>query len=343
MLTSAAYDQKALDVLAGDAKRGARAGEHGLHSPFALALFDALAKGDADLVPKGQGDGVITATELYLYLREQVEVQAEAQASHEQTPGLWPLNKHRKGEFIFLVPGHPLNLPPAPDLTDEANPYRGLKSYDQKHSPLFFGREDEIEELVALVDAAALPGRAGRVGHGQVESGEGGGAAAVGRGQGSGVRGQESGAGAGARTTADSIGSCRPCGPPISRCGRWKRCCAPNWAKTLAGLADGDDALAQIVARWAAAHPGQRLVLTVDQFEELVTLCRDDAERARFLRLLADGRRSNTPTPSASSSPCAPTSSRSSPRRTHRPQPWPQPGTPPAMSCRPWTSRTCAR
>ena len=54
-----------------------------------------------------------------------------------------------------------------------------------------------------------------------------------------------------------------------------------------AGLTDGDGALAQIVTRWAAAHPGQRLVLTVDQFEELATLCRDDAERARFLRLLA--------------------------------------------------------
>ena len=125
VLTSAAYDQKALDVLAGDAKRGARAGEQGLHSPFALALFDALAKGDADLVPKGQGDGVITATELYLYLRQQVEVQAEAQASHEQTPGLWPLNKHRKGEFIFLVPGHPLNLPAARRLTEQNNPYLG--------------------------------------------------------------------------------------------------------------------------------------------------------------------------------------------------------------------------
>ena len=54
-----------------------------------------------------------------------------------------------------------------------------------------------------------------------------------------------------------------------------------------AGLMDGDGALAQIVTRWAAAHPGQRLVLTVDQFEELATLCRDDTERERFLRLLA--------------------------------------------------------
>ncbi|HBY92696.1 MAG TPA: hypothetical protein DEP84_01835 [Chloroflexi bacterium] len=53
------------------------------------------------------------------------------------------------------------------------------------------------------------------------------------------------------------------------------------------GLADGDDALAQVIARWAEGHPNERLVLTIDQFEELATLCRDDAERERFLRLLA--------------------------------------------------------
>ena len=228
VLTSAAYDQKALDVLAGDAKRGARAGEQGLHSPFALALFDALAKGDADLVPKGQGDGVITATELYLYLREQVEVQAEAQANHEQTPGLWPLNKHRKGEFIFLAPGHPLNLPPAPDLTAEANPYRGLKSYDQKDSPLFFGREDEINELVQRVDqqpflavlGASGTGKSSLVKAGVLPRLAGAGVRSQGD-QESGVRGQESGTGeSGTRSQMVSTVSCRPCGLPISRCGR---------------------------------------------------------------------------------------------------------------------------
>ena len=62
---------------------------------------------------------------------------------------------------------------------------------------------------------------------------------------------------------------------------------APELGEDTASLAGGDDALAQIVTRWAAAHPGQRLVLTIDQFEELATLCRDDVERARFLRLLA--------------------------------------------------------
>ena len=263
----------------------------GRHSPFALALFDALEKGDADLVPKGQGDGVITATELYLYLREQVEVQAEAQASHEQTPGLWPLNKHRKGEFIFLAPGHPLNLPPAPDLTDEANPYRGLKSYDQKHSPLFFGREDEIKELAALVDAAALRGRAGRVGHGQVEFGEGRGAC---RGwQRSGVRGQGTGVMRQGRRNQDrswtlprpaAHAAYRPAGAGVGGAAARRIRRRPARSQRPAGLTTP---WPQIVARWAEAHPGQRLVLTIDQFEELATLCRDDAERERFLRLLA--------------------------------------------------------
>ena len=64
---------------------------------------------------------MITATELYLYLRECVEVGAEADG-HCQTPGLWPLKKHDKGEYIHLVPGHALNLPPAPELDEANNP-----------------------------------------------------------------------------------------------------------------------------------------------------------------------------------------------------------------------------
>jgi hypothetical protein len=177
VLTSAAYDQKALDVLGGNVL-GRREAE-GRHSPFAQALIDALERAAADLVPQGQGDGVITATELYLYLREQVEVQAEAQVGHQQTPGLWPLNKHRKGEFIFLAPGHALNLPPAPELTGEANPYRGLKSYDQRHTQLFFGREDEICELAALVDRQPFVAVLGASGTGKSSLGQGGATAEV--------------------------------------------------------------------------------------------------------------------------------------------------------------------
>ena len=274
VLTSAAYDQKALDVLAGDAKRGAQAGDDGLHSPFALALINALARGDADLVPKGGGDGVITATELYLYLREQVEVQAEAQASHEQTPGLWPLNKHRKGEFIFLVPGHPLNLPAAEILTERNNPYLGLKSYDQQHSPLFFGREDEISELVQRVEQQPFLAVLGASGTGKSSLVQAGVLPKLAE-----VRSRQKEAG-----LYRVLPPMRPTDQPVHALTALLRA---ELGEDAAGLTNGDGALAQIITRWAAAQPGQRLVLTVDQFEELATLCRDDAEREHFLRLLA--------------------------------------------------------
>ena len=67
VLTSAAHNQKALDVVAGQTlgSRGIREKDGTQHSPFALALYNAL-RGEGDLIPKGGGDGVITATELYL-------------------------------------------------------------------------------------------------------------------------------------------------------------------------------------------------------------------------------------------------------------------------------------
>jgi len=69
VISSAAHDQRALDVLSGNVV-GERANQAG-HSPFAAALFRAL-EGEADLIPRGKdgkpvGDGVITARELYLY------------------------------------------------------------------------------------------------------------------------------------------------------------------------------------------------------------------------------------------------------------------------------------
>ena len=67
VITSSAYDQKALDALklGEDSDRGKIDGQH---SPFAAALIEALS-GKADAYPPAQdnkptGDGIITATEL---------------------------------------------------------------------------------------------------------------------------------------------------------------------------------------------------------------------------------------------------------------------------------------
>jgi len=148
-IASAAHDQKALDVAAGQ-PLGAR-DQATAHSPFAEALIDGLA-GAADLHRADQptGDGVITATELLLYLEDRL-MPPPGSGRPRQTPILWPLKKHDKGQFVFLVPGKELNLPPAPSLDLAANPWRGLQSYESSHHDLFFGRRKVSEALVERV------------------------------------------------------------------------------------------------------------------------------------------------------------------------------------------------
>ncbi len=145
VITSASDDQKALDSLVGS--RGRVTDGNEVHSPFAQALFDALLGKGAD----SNQDGMVTATELYSYLRDQVEIASE-NYYQRQTPSLCPLRKHDKGEFIFLLPDFDRDkLEDAPPLNVKNNPYRGLSSYDEKDSNLFFGREDQIQKLYQKV------------------------------------------------------------------------------------------------------------------------------------------------------------------------------------------------
>ncbi|WP_156177938.1 caspase family protein [Crocosphaera watsonii] len=139
VITSSAYNQEALDFLDNREIKGKKTEQH---SPFAQALFQAL-KGKADL----NNDGVIIAPELYIYLRDYVEKNA-----HErQTPGFFPLQKHDRGEYIFLTPEKELSLAETPLLNPENNPYRGLKAFDEEHSRFFFGRQELIEDLFKRV------------------------------------------------------------------------------------------------------------------------------------------------------------------------------------------------
>ena len=42
------------------------------------------------------------------------------------------------------------------------------------------------------------------------------------------------------------------------------------------------------LAAWSQQHPNTKMLLVIDQFEELITLCKDDQERENFLTLLAE-------------------------------------------------------
>ncbi|MEO0374661.1 MAG: caspase family protein [Cyanobacteria bacterium P01_A01_bin.17] len=150
IITSAAYDQLAYDAFDLKNDRG-QDSTRPQHSPFAATLLAAL-EGGADLSPPAKepgqkpGDGVITATELYQYVRDVIEPETD-QRGMRQTPGLYPLGKHDKGEYIFLTPDHELNLPSAPSLDSSTNPYQGLASFNETDQARYFGRTAITKEL----------------------------------------------------------------------------------------------------------------------------------------------------------------------------------------------------
>lgn len=138
VITSAAHDEKAADYLY---RFGERGENHG-HSPFAELLFKAL-DGEGDIT----NDGAIIATELYLYLDRELSKKIA-----KQTPGFCQLRGHDKGEYIFVLPGFdPKELPKAPPLDENTNPYKGLESFEEEDSHKFCGRKALTEELANFV------------------------------------------------------------------------------------------------------------------------------------------------------------------------------------------------
>lgn len=258
VLTSAAQDQEALDRLA-TGTLGQRDGD-GDHSPFALALFDGLG-GQADLMPRDGGDGLITANELFVFVSQRLEDAAQS-AKHEQTSLLWPLRKHGKGEFVFAVPGRELRLPQAPPLDAAANPWRGLASYDKGDSGLFFGRTEATAALKQAIDEKPFVVVLGASGTGKSSLVKAGVLPAL---------------------DADArwhlLPVVRPGTAPLDALAQAVASLLPDAAPSPSRLEAQLDA-------WCQEHMGARLLLVVDQCEELVTMASAD-DRDAALALLA--------------------------------------------------------
>jgi WD40 repeat protein len=139
VITSTSDKQTAIDSPRGKVVVGSK-----VHSPFAKHLFDALNKG-ADL----DNDGIITANDLFNFVRKAVALETEEYKA--QTPGICPLKRHQNGEYLFLLQSEP-NLEDAPPLSLENSPYRGLKSYEEEDENLYFGRKEQIEQLSEKVN-----------------------------------------------------------------------------------------------------------------------------------------------------------------------------------------------
>ncbi len=287
LITSAASDQEALDVLQRrpfDNRRD-RSGQK--HSPFAVALYEAL-EGKADVFPDGEGDGLLTAHEMYQYVRDFVEFSADQQY-HTQTPDLWPLKDHRNGEFVFRIPGRDLSLPDAPPLNFENNPYRGLNAFEAKHHKLFFGRQRTVRSLLQRIEQNPLTVVLGASGTGKSSVVKAGVLPALsGNAPLDPLKDQNDPLGS---ITVDPtnwqvLSPIRPTDEPLLQLyyhldNHLSLPSAPGHDQVLVTT------MQQSIADWVQNNTHKKLVLVIDQFEELVTLCRNSNRRNLFLNFLA--------------------------------------------------------
>ena len=204
-------------------------------------------------------------------LRDRIEPPTEA-LRLRQTPGIWPLEKHDKGEYIFLTPGHALNLPPAPPLDESSNPYRGLQSFERAQSDLFFGRQALTAQLSKIVRQQPLTIVLGASGSGKSSLVKAGLIPLL-----SPMNQQP------APNAWHVLAPMRPGESPFQ-----------ELSKVLAGkTASGDSMwlnaelaeamLTEYLAGWIGRNASRKLLLIIDQFEELITLCQDEVARDRFI------------------------------------------------------------
>jgi WD40 repeat protein/DNA-binding SARP family transcriptional activator len=134
-------------------------------------------------------------------------------------------------------------------------PYKGLAPFEAADAELFFGRERLVEELVGRVAESAL-------------------VAVVG----------PSGSGKSSLLRAGLLPALAAAKLPGSE--RWRQVLmrpGQRPASELSRALTGD--LAPAIA---ALRPGERMVVAIDQFEEIFTLCQDDEQRRAFIDALVE-------------------------------------------------------
>lgn len=131
IITSAGTSQKAQDA-------SYENGKATKNSPFAETLINSLGGAVGKSASDASGDGLITLTELFGYLQDQVFDMVEGVA---QKPQYITLGKHQDGEFFFLDPHGVLNLPRIPTR----DPFVGFRPYEPNERKIFFPPTFDLE------------------------------------------------------------------------------------------------------------------------------------------------------------------------------------------------------
>jgi WD40 repeat protein/energy-coupling factor transporter ATP-binding protein EcfA2 len=175
-------------------------------------------------------------------------------------------------------------------------PYRGLFTFREEDAPFFFGREAFTDRLVAAVEEKSLVGVIGPSGSGK--------SSVVFAGllphlrQAFELRGSQG--------RAWLISVCRPGANPFYSLGTAlmpqlegdvsDTARLVGTQKMAVGLREGELTLQEVCEQVLEEREQYgRLLLVIDQFEELFTLCQDDKERRRFMDVLLEGIESGSP------------------------------------------------
>ncbi|MDY7008268.1 MAG: caspase family protein [Cyanobacteriota bacterium] len=287
IITSAGHDEKALDSF-----RFGKRGDKNGNSPFAYFLLKVLTgncNGDGDndkFIEAIIDDKVITIHELFTYLQNELRKVAEG-----QTPVLFQPQKYDpklneyiffKGEYIFPLSNFKPEKLEEFKLDESTNPYKGLASFEKEDSQLFYGRKKLIEEpkegLLVKVKNYQFTVVLGLSGSGKSSLVKAGLIPAI-------------------KQEAETDGqqwyileTMRPGELPFTALATAVLPITKGFKVDSLTQKLHQDAqfLAKIIYQWSQNHPNIKLVLIIDQSEEIITLSKEDQDREDFLRLLAE-------------------------------------------------------
>ena len=214
----------------------------------------------------------------------------------EQATADLPADRYQSiDEFISAVGGAIGLDVPEPALTHLRNPYKGLSAFQESDSGDFFGRSEVVSDLVELLADRKLVAVIGPSGSGKSSLVHAGLIPAV-----------RAGAldGSSNWVVADMFPGSYPLEELESAL---SRVAVEDPGALMDELENDDRGLSRVIKRILPADT--RLLLVIDQFEELFTLTQDEVARNRLLSGLGQpGQRTSGPI-RGSYSPCGPISS----------------------------------